>query len=117
MKKILGLLVMFLLMGMLCGVAMASTDSGPLGATVLMFSMGDALGDVAGTPAAAIVARTNKFDEPSAPAILVGCNRKIGNPGTGHLGGVSLAGGNPMATTTYIDMELALPDRAFNPLI
>ena len=116
MKKMFGLLVMFLLMGMLCGVAMASTDTGPPGVAVLMFSMGDALGDMAGTPTAAIVAEVNKFDAPTAigrsdgefgPAILVGCNHK-NHSGTGRLGGVSLARGNPMATPC-MNIKLYLP--------
>ena len=106
---------MFLLMGMLSGVAMASTDAGPPGVAVLMFSMGDALGDVAGTPTAAIVAEfkdysvlpdVSRTEKDIGSAILAVCNPKT-RP-TGHLGGVSLARGNPMATL-YIDIKLESP--------
>ena len=105
MGKMFGLLVIFLLMGMLSGVAIASTDAGPPGVAVRMLSMGDALGDVAGTPTTTIMAMTNKLDEPSAigrsekgaaPAILVDCNHK-NHTRAGHPSGMSLAFGKPMA--------------------
>ncbi len=124
MKKMFGLLAMFLLLGMLSGVAMASIDSGPPGVAVLMFSMGDALGDVSVNSDAK---KSEWPDDPDdaysaicifkkgsslSPSILVGCNHKT-HPSAGHLGGVSLAHGNTMApATAYLDMKLIIPDQA-----
>lgn len=124
MKKMFGLLAMFLLMGMLCGVAMASTDTGPPGVIASMFNMDDILAD---ETRGQVTKRNEWPEEPdgaiglaekkgAAPAIPAGCNHK-NHPDAGHLGGVSLARCNTMASlTTYLDMKLELPGRTFNPL-